>query len=639
MRILFLVHAFNSLTQRLFVALRSRGHQVSVEFDIADSVSLEAVALFRPDLIIAPFLKRAIAEPIWRHHVCLVLHPGIVGDRGPSALDWAILEQECAWGVTVLQANGEMDGGDVWAHASFAMRSATKSSVYRVEVTNAALHAVCDAVDKFARGEHPVPLADLLAGGGVRGRWRPSMRQQERRIDWQVDASAVVLAKIHAADGAPGVLDSLFGTPCHLYDAHPVTKETLEIVRRHGGVPGAIVANKCGAPGAVVANKCVAPGDIVANNSGAPGDIVANKRGAPGDIVARRDHAVLRLTADGAVWIGHARLLQADGEAPFKLPVADLFAQPFALLPDMPAALMRLDDEWGELRYREEGEGAVGLLSFDFYNGAMSTGQCRRLQEAVKFAKGRPTRVLVLLGGEDFFSNGIHLNRIEASAHRPLDSAADESWNNIHAIDDLVLEIIHATDHLTISALRGNAGAGGAFLALASDLVWAHENVLLNPHYKNMGNLHGSEYWTYLLPQRLGEAAARALMQERLPLGAFDALAMNLIDAVFGVDGRDFAREAALRAAALAQGADAGAAARVARKRLRRAQDEAIKPLQAYRDDELARIHRNFYGFDPSYHIARYHFVYKMAHAWTPRHLALHRNTALKGSGTPDEHS
>jgi putative two-component system hydrogenase maturation factor HypX/HoxX len=588
MRILFLVHAFNSLTQRLFVALCASGHQVSVEFDIADSVSLEAVALFQPDLIIAPFLKRAIAEPIWRHHACLVLHPGIVGDRGPSALDWAILDQEPIWGVTVLQANGEMDGGDVWAHATFAMRRAAKSSVYRVEVTNAALRAVCEAVDKFARGDHPVPLADLIAGGGVRGRWRPLLRQQARRIDWRVDASAVVLAKIRAADGAPGVLDSLFGTPCHLFDAHPATKETLGVVTSPGG--------------------------------------------APGDIVARRDHAVLRLTVDGGIWIGHARL--PDAGVPFKLPVADLFAQPFAALPDMPAALMRLDDEWGELRYREDGEGAVGWLSFDFYNGAMSSSQCRRLQDALKFAKSRPTRVLVLLGGEDFFSNGIHLNRIEASAHRILDSAADESWNNIHAIDDLVLEIINATDHLTISALRGNAGAGGAFLALATDLVWAHANVLLNPHYKNMGNLHGSEYWTYLLPQRLGEAAARALMQERLPLGAFDALAMRLIDAVFGVDGRDFAPEAALRAAALVQ--DAGAM--IARKRLRRAQDEAIKPLQAYRDEELAKIHRNFYGFDPSYHIARYHFVYKMAHAWTPRHLALHRNTALKGIGRPDEH-
>ena len=58
---------------------------------------------------------------------------------------------------------------------------------------------------------------------------------------------------------------------------------------------------------------------------------------------------------------------------------------------------------------------------------------------------------------------------------------------------------------------RGNAGAGGCFLALAADQVWAHGGVVLNPHYKNMGNLYGSEYWTYLLPRRVGEAGARCV--------------------------------------------------------------------------------------------------------------------------------
>ncbi|MEJ2466239.1 MAG: formyltransferase family protein, partial [Candidatus Thiodiazotropha sp.] len=141
MRILFLTHAFNSLTQRLFVELRERGHEVAVEYDINDAVSLEAVELCRPELIVAPFLKRAIPEAIWRHHTCLVIHPGIPGDRGPSALDWAILNGETTWGVTVLQANGEMDGGDIWASVEFPLREASKGSLYRNEVTEAALEA------------------------------------------------------------------------------------------------------------------------------------------------------------------------------------------------------------------------------------------------------------------------------------------------------------------------------------------------------------------------------------------------------------------------------------------------------------------------------------------------------------------
>ena len=55
MRILLLCHSFNSLTQRLHVELREAGHEVSVEFDVNDAVTCEAVALFRPDVVIAPF--------------------------------------------------------------------------------------------------------------------------------------------------------------------------------------------------------------------------------------------------------------------------------------------------------------------------------------------------------------------------------------------------------------------------------------------------------------------------------------------------------------------------------------------------------------------------------------------------------
>jgi putative two-component system hydrogenase maturation factor HypX/HoxX len=226
MKILFLTHSFNSLTQRLFAELTALGHEVSVEFDIADSVSEEAVALWQPELILAPFLKRAIPASIWKHHLCWIVHPGIVGDRGPSALDWAIMNGEAEWGVTVLQAEAEMDAGPVWATATFPMRRAKKASLYRQEVTEAALAAVKEALAKFARGEQPVSLTNHPA---ARGQLRPVMKQADRAIDWQRDDTASILRRIDAADGFPGVADSLFGYACHLYDAWP------EGHRRGGG--------------------------------------------------------------------------------------------------------------------------------------------------------------------------------------------------------------------------------------------------------------------------------------------------------------------------------------------------------------------------------------------------------------------
>jgi len=115
----------------------------------------------------------------------------------------------------------------------------------------------------------------------------------------------------------------------------------------------------------------------------------------------------------------------------------------------------------------------------------MSTAQCHDLRDAYKQACLRDTtKVIILMGGPDFWSNGLHLNVIEAA-----ESAADESWENINAINDFAKEIINTESHLTIAALQGNAGAGGVFLARAADKVWARTGVVLNPHYKNMGKL------------------------------------------------------------------------------------------------------------------------------------------------------
>jgi len=566
LRILFLTRSFNGLAQRLYLELTALGHEVAIEFDISDAVTLEAVALHRPALVIAPYLTRAIPQAVWRHTVCLVVHPGIVGDRGPSALDWALLEGERHWGVTVLQAEAEMDAGPVWATERFEMRDATKSSVYRQEVTEAAAHAVLAAVRQF---EHTgCAPTDLAPSAGPRGRWRPRMTQAERRIDWAVDDTATVLRKVRAADGSPGVLDQAFGVPCHLFDAHAVPQT---------------------------------PAPPVPPTS------------APGTWVGRRHEALLRTTRDGLVAIGHLR--RADRPDGFKLPATLAFPAEAAALPAWPGGFASGTDP--DIRYEDAGDG-VGALHFAFYNGAVGTAQCHRLRDALQRLLARPPRVLVLFGGPDFWCNGIHLNVIEAAA-----SPADESWRNINAIDDLTQTLIEATGCLVVAAMQGSAGAGGVFLAMAADLVWARPSVVLNPHYKNMGNLYGSEYWTYLLPRRPLTLAPAELMARRLPLSARQAQALGLLDAVFGDSPATFRAEVLARARGLATSVDLPG--RLQAKRAQRLRDEAEKPLAAYREEELARMRRNFYGFDPSYHIARSNFVRRLAPSWTPRHLAVHR--------------
>ncbi|MCP3867024.1 MAG: hydrogenase maturation protein [Gammaproteobacteria bacterium] len=558
MRILFLTHAFNSLTQRLFVELQDCGHEVSVEFDINDSVSEEAVELFKPELIIAPFLKRAIPESIWSRHICLVVHPGIRGDRGPSALDWAVMTGKRHWGVTVLQANAEMDGGDIWASVEFDMRPGKKASLYRHETAEAAVEGVLLAVSRYQSGTFtPLPLTD--SDPGVGGKWNPLMGQADRKIDWDRDETETLLRKINSADGFPGVRDSLFGRELLLYDAMP---ETL-------------------------------------------------LKGAPGAVLACCEGAICRATVDGAVWIGYLR--DKSAAHPFKLPATMVLASEVSGLP-----VITPDQHCG---YRDiwcERDGEVAYLHFPLYNGAMGTRQCERLRQAYIGVCQPDIKVVVLMGGIDFWSNGMDLNRIEAA-----DSPADESWRNINAMNDLALEIIKCDSHLTIAAMQGNAGAGGVFLARACDEVWARKGVILNPHYKDMGNLFGSEYWSYLLPRYAGARNAERIVRARLPMGVPEALSLGLVDQSFGRSFHEFAREVRCRAAQMA-GMEVFRDS-LAKKRTRRAEDENLKPLLCYRNEELEGMRLNFYGFDPSYHIARYNFVYKIPKSRTPLTIAKHR--------------
>jgi putative two-component system protein, hydrogenase maturation factor HypX/HoxX len=568
-KILFLTHSFNSLAQRLYVELTRLGHEISIEFDINDAVTTEAVELYRPDLILAPFLKRAIPAHIWRHHLCLIVHPGIIGDRGPSALDWAIMRGLPEWGVTVLQASGEMDAGDIWATETFPMRFAAKSSLYRHEVTQAAVRAVCTAIERYQdRQFHPMPLD--YTRREVQGRPHALMKQTDRAIDWLRDDTQTVIKKIHAADGFPGVLDTLCGQQYLLFDAH-------EEIRLQGN--------------------------------------------RPGDLIARHHGAVCRATVDGAVWIGHLKP-KSDPASPYKIPATLALGEPIAHLSEItPHA-----DEADRQGYRDiwlEQKHQVGYLHFSFYNGAMDSDQCERLRQAFLNAAQQDLRVLVLMGGTDFWSNGIHLNQIEHAT-----SPADESWRNINAMNDLVQAIITRTHLLTIAALQSNAGAGGVFLSLAADYIYARRSVILNPHYKSMGNLYGSEYWTYLLPKRVTPQQAAALTGNRLPIGADEARSIGLIDDCFELEHQPFRNKIAQLAQSLANNPDYERL--LQRKQAQRQQDENRKPLAAYRTEELARMQLNFYGFDPSYHVARYHFVHKLPHAWTPLYLARHRRIVPK---------
>ena len=582
MRILLLSSAFSGLTQRFYTELDDAGYIVSVELHHGNiPLLLEGVGLFKPDLIICPFLTQKIPAEIYESYKCLIVHPGIEGDRGASSLDWAIQNGETEWGVTLLEAQEEMDMGDIWAKKTFPMRNTTKSSLFNREVTQGAVDCLWEVLTYFDAPDFiPTPLD--YNNPKVKGQLQPIMKQKDRAINWKKQKTDEILRHIYAADGTPGVLDEIYGKPVFLYNAHK--EESLT--------------------------------------------------GKAGEIIATANHAICRATVDGAIWIGHLKPKLDSGEKGIKLPATFVLKEHLPLANSSTSILGGLFSKPIkniDIDYTKEGrqlpcqeiwyqlDDRVAYIYSPFHNGAMSTEQCRLLLSVYQHVTTLDVDVIVLMGGEGCWSNGIHLNHIEVA-----DDSAEESWLNINAIDDLILQIITTLDKVTISAVAGSAGAGGAILPLATDKVFVREGVILNPHYKNMGQLFGSEYWTYLLPKRVGEKMAATLTEEqRLPISAKKAWHMGFVDKVLDKNHKIFAAQVKHLAKTFI--ADKALLQQtLSEKAETRCFDEAKKALASYRKFELTQMHANFYGSD-AYHQARKNFVYKISCGQTPGNIALHR--------------
>jgi hemerythrin-like metal-binding protein len=410
MRTLLISSAFSGLTQRFYTELEDAGYIVSVELHLGDDATvLEGVSLFKPDLILCPFLTKRLSKDIYQNYKCLIVHPGIKGDRGPSSLDWAIQNGEPEWGVSLLEAAEEMDAGAIWANKTFPLRQATKSSIFYREVTQAAIDCLWEVLTYFDAPDFNPDIQDYRKPGYT-GKLQPSIKQTDRAINWKTHKTDDILRRINAADGSPGVLDEIYGTQVFLFNAHKDCQLT----------------------------------------------------GKPGEIIATANHAICRATIDGAIWIGHLQPKLASGAKGIKLPalfvLKDLMPKTVSSLKALlsktikpididyskPGRQLPCQEIWYEL------DTDVAYLYFPFHNGGMSTEQCRLLLTVYQHVATLPVKAIVLMGGEESWSNGIHLNHIEAAA-----SPADESWLNINAIDDLIYQIITTLDKLTISAVAG----------------------------------------------------------------------------------------------------------------------------------------------------------------------------------------
>lgn len=153
-------------------------------------------------------------------------------------------------------------------------------------------------------------------------------------------------------------------------------------------------------------------------------------------------------------------------------------------------------------------------------------------------------RVLVFTGAGRAFCPGQDLNdRMGGGDSRPdLGETVENGWNPL-------IRKVYGLNLPTVAAVNGVAAGAGANLALACDLVIAHEKAKFVQVYANLG-LVPDAGGSFILPRLVGLARAKELCFTARPVMAAEAVDMGMIaHAKSDADFVDFVHETTARMA------------------------------------------------------------------------------------------
>ena len=546
MKILLIISSFNSLSQSVYCKLQELEHKVFIKFAISKELMIEAVKEINPDIVFCPFLKQFIPNEIFENYPTFVLHPGIIGDRGHNSLDNAINDEVKQWGVVILKANEVLDGGDIYAQSNFIMREESNKASI---YRNEVTQSTLKALEQFLQNYQN---KDFIPTKQILNPIHKNLSQENRKINCQKDNTKQILKKINMSDSTPGVKDEILGVECYLFSAF--IEDTL--------------------------------------------------RGETKEILAKRDGAICIGTIDGAIWISQIQELDS-----FKLPATYVLKDKIKGIEEKRIPLVIEDERKSFYELRVQRKDEIAYLYFNFHNGAMTSTQCIKLKYAIEYLK-EECKVLVLMGADDFFSNGIHLNILEDSKKQ-----GEDGWSNINAMNEAVKAVLLCDEIITVASFNKNSGAGGVFLGLACDYAISSENTIFNPHYKTLG-LSGSEYHTFILPKRVGQTKSKELLENCLPINANYAKKINMIDEVYPFE--DYQEKLEIFCENLLKNED------TFEEFIDRKKDfleQELPLMEECKEKELQIMYDEFWQKSSSFHTLRYDFVHKIKPKNTPKRL------------------
>ena len=463
--------------------------------------------------------------------------------------------------MTVLEATGEIDAGDVWASRRFRTREAGKSSLYRHEVRYAAIEAVLEAVSWSPQADGaPEPVDQGDSGRDRRGPRRRSGRPTGRSTGTRTRTATAL-----SAGFAP----------------RRATRACSTRSRGWSFISSASTARR----------RCAA---CPARSS----------RSAHG--------AICRATVEGAVWIRHLKRRDTATESSSSFPprARSRSCGPSSTSPELPAPLhapLRPGRTFREIAYEEHRWSrlpALRLLQRRDEHGSVP-----------KPARGVPLRPLPTADERDR-AHGRHRLLLERHPSER-DRGGRRPGGGVvgQPAGDRRRGTRGDRDRFARRALGARAATRqrAACRSRSRPITWWRAKTSCSTRTTGTwGACYGSEYWTYLLPRRVGdELTARLTGPPFTSLGARQAVrdgaARRRLRRDVGrlpLPGPCHGRAAGVAGPTSIVGSRPSGAVAPATRRSSRSTPIAKKSWPGRTDASSAT--------DRSYHEARHHFVHKL---------------------------
>jgi methionyl-tRNA formyltransferase len=190
---------------------------------------------WHPDFVFSFYYRKLLSKQILAIPArgALNLHGSLLPKyRGRCPVNWVLIHDERATGVTLHYMEEKPDRGDIVAQRTVPITDADTALTLFRKLTDAAAVLMRDTYPLLCAGTAPRMLQDHAQASYFGGR-----RPADGRIDWTQPARTIFNLVRAVTHPYPGAFASWQGRTLYVWEAHPVAE-----VRSTGAVPGTLVS-------------------------------------------------------------------------------------------------------------------------------------------------------------------------------------------------------------------------------------------------------------------------------------------------------------------------------------------------------------------------------------------------------------